>query len=179
MSDRRENLGSFLPLPPLIPAHETRRRVLEWRQQQKVQGVSEPKLEDVQPSITYWMSLAQLNQEILDDVTSIYCHVYGVDPEELSMTPELDGVRGFIADAPGFYEEEIAGYHNPALEIRRLEIDKAGLDGMLIRFRASGRKNSGKRNEFQEAVDFFLTDHLKVGQPLSHILLSHKKPEIE
>ena len=106
-----------------------------------------------------------LTQEVLDDVVSIYCQVFNVNPENLTDVPDSAEVMSKITSDMGYYEARLAGLHKPMLEIRRRKIDDSGPNGILIRFRTS---HHTRRNDFQEAVDGYLgKDYLHLAQSLS------------
>lgn len=149
---------------------ERDRRVLRGLSLKKLSEVldSKPKEKEREaPEVTYWMELGLLTQDILDDVASIYCQVFKVDTEDLDTVPNLTHVQGVIASDFGFYETRPAGSHNPALEIRRIMVDGANLDSILIRFKSTRHP---QKDDFQKAVDGYLgEDCLHLAKPLSKV----------
>src|SRR3989304_881783 len=71
------------------------------------------------PEVTHWIELGFLTQEVLDDVVSIYCQVFNVNPENLTDVPDSAEVMSKITSDMGYYEARLAGLHKPMLEIRR------------------------------------------------------------
>jgi len=120
------------------------------------------------PVETCWLELGSLNQDILDDVTAIYCQVFNIDPTSLNGTPHVNSVKRAIAFGPGFCEFKLANSNDPRLEVRRIKIDEAGMDGILIRFRSTSHP---QKETFQKAVDGYLgEDLLHLAQPLSKVM---------
>lgn len=122
--------------------------------------------------IFLWMNINSLNQDILNDVTAIFCQVFEVEPEMLDYVPDLVEVREAIIKSPGYFERDLVNRLNPSLEIRRTEFERRnGSSEIIVRFRAT---HHDKKEDFQEEVDEYLNKCVKVAVPFGHVF--HRQP---
>lgn len=115
---------------------------------------------------TYWVIPGALTQEHLDDVTAIYCQVFGKSPEDLTGGLELESLIRDVTQGFGFHEARIGGTQRPGVDVRRTAIGQGLTSRFVVRFGATVHGEA-----FQAAVDDYLKDSAKIARPLSQIKL--------
>lgn len=123
-------------------------------------------IEGLRQRETLWVDLDVLRQEHLDDVTSIYCQVFGKSPEDLTGALELEPLVRDIEQGFGFHEARIGGIQKPGVDVRRTTLVQGLSPRYVVRFGATVRGEA-----FQDAVDGYLRDSAKIAKSLSQIRL--------
>jgi hypothetical protein len=121
---------------------------------------------------TYWVPLGLLKQEHLEDLSVVYCGVFGADPEDIRSIPDVEEVREGVMQS-GYYVQAILGREFPSMDVRRKLMIGGRRSLTLVRFGLTENHQSqaGKGRMFQRIADQYLYGSAEVAVPLSKLSL--------